>query len=325
MRPIFSGTNRERPNVSSVRGVIFDIQHYSIHDGPGIRTTVFLKGCPLRCQWCHNPESQSARPEIFVDVDRCLDCEGACVSACPAGAIRVSNGRPRTNRGLCRIRYWCGQTCVDACSRRARQVVGRYVTAAEVLEELRADVPFYRASGGGVTLSGGEPLGQPRFARALLELAKEEGLHTALDTCGYACWETMRMVLERVDVVLYDIKHVDERVHRRVTGVGCRRIMENARRIAWETGVEMWVRIPVIPGVNDDPAVIRGIGDFVARLGSGRVTRVELLPFHRWAGAKYARLEREWDWAYVEEPSAGRIELLAEELRLKGLPVVAGR
>jgi pyruvate formate lyase activating enzyme len=249
-------------------GVVFNIQRYSIHDGPGIRTTVFLKGCPLDCWWCHNPESRSAKPEVLVVEGRCIRC-GACTTACP----RPSGGEFQESARCTR----CG-ACVAACPTGARQLVGQRMTVAEVLAEVLKDRMFYDDSRGGVTISGGEPLMQPLFLMELLAECRRERVHVALDTAGFAAWETLAEVAALVDLFLYDLKLLDDAEHERYTGVSNGSILENLVALG---GVhnQIWVRIPLIPGVNDEPTHLEAMARFVADVAG--VHRVCLLPYHK--------------------------------------------
>jgi pyruvate formate lyase activating enzyme len=300
----------------ATRGVIFNIQHYSIHDGPGIRTTVFLKGCPLGCLWCQNPESQTSRPEIFLDSEKCQGC-GVCVRACPEGAIELYEGRSRTNRGLCQ---GAGR-CADVCPHEARNLMGRYVTAGEVFERVAADAIFYQRSGGGVTLSGGEPLAQPEFATSVLKLCREAAIHTTLDTCGYAKWDTVRRMLEYVDLVLYDLKHMDPVEHQKCTGVSNDLILDNARKIH-ELSIPMLARVPLIPGYNDTAENIAATAHFIVNeLGS---ISVHLLPYHRLGETKYARMEEPEKSISVQPPSDETMEGTKEIFESFGLKVKLG-
>jgi len=269
--------------------MIFNIQRYAIHDGPGIRTTVFLKGCPLKCFWCQNPESQRRQPEIFLNKDDCSLC-GMCVSVCPTGASSLLEGSSTIDRNKCK---GCGK-CTEVCPNEARRLVGKLVTVNEVMQEVLRDRKFYQNSGGGVTLSGGEPATQPEFALALLQSCKHEGLHTILDTCGHAPWVTLEKLLKYTDLVLYDIKHVDPVKHREAMGVSNKLILENARRIAGHKAVR--IRVPLVPGFNDSVEDIRAIVKF-ARSELGAVD-IDLLPYNNLAGSKYARLER--DYVHLE-------------------------
>ena len=300
-----------------ITGAIFNIQRYSIHDGPGIRTTAFLKGCPLRCLWCQNPESQIMRPEIFFVSENCTGC-GACAEVCPQGAIEVLQGCSRTDRALC---IGCGK-CTEVCPNEARNLMGRSQTAQQVFQELAADEIFYQRSGGGVTLSGGEPLAQPEFATEVLRLCKGASIHTALDTCGYAPWETMRQVLEYVDLVLYDFKHMDPQQHETYTGASNEVILENAKRIQ-QLGIPMLARVPVIPGFNDTAENLSATARFIAtELGDS--IRVHLLPYHRLGETKHERMEQPGKAIAAESPSDEQMEQMREVYESFGLEVYLG-
>lgn len=306
------------PEAQEARGVIFNIQHYSIHDGPGIRTTVFLKGCPLRCTWCQNPESQAFLPQLFFVSENCTGC-GKCADVCPEGAIEIRDGRSRTNRELCRARG----RCVEVCPNEARSLMGRYATAQEVFEDVNGDAIFYARSGGGVTLSGGEPLAQPEFATSLLKLCKAVGLHTAIDTCGYARWEIARRILEYVDLVLYDFKHMDAMVHEKWTGVSNELILENAIRIHHELSVPVLARVPLVPGYNDSLENIEATARFIAT-ELGKSVRVHLLPYHKLGEAKYERLEMLGKAVSIEPPGDERMLELQKIVESFGLACVVG-
>jgi pyruvate formate lyase activating enzyme len=267
-----------------MKGIIFNIQRYSIHDGPGIRTTVFLKGCPLACFWCQNPESQTLKPEILFERTRCTAC-GKCVTACPSAANTLMDQAVRIDRTKC---AGCGE-CVDVCPNQLRRLAGREATVDEVIEEVLRDRKFYESSGGGVTLSGGEPSTQANFSLELLRRSKKEGLRTALDTCGAASWKTMQTLLEYTDLVLYDIKCLDAAAHRKATGKPNELILENLKKIA--VSRETWIRLPLVPGFNDYEEEVRTILAFVKReLG---LTRIDLHRYNPLGEEKYARLDRQ--------------------------------
>ncbi len=305
-------------SVEDTKGVIFNIQHYSIHDGPGIRTTVFLKGCPLRCFWCQNPESQASQPQIFFNAEKCTGC-GKCVDSCPEGAIQLIEGKSQTDRSLCK---GIGK-CAEICPNEARSLMGRYVTAGEVFKEVNGDALFYRNSGGGVTLSGGDPIDQPDFTISILTLCRDAGLHTAIDTCGYAPWETLRRILEYVDLVLYDLKHMDPASHKRYTGVSNELILENAKRIHGDLGLDMLARVPIVPGYNDSLENLKRTAVFIANeLGTG--IGVRLLPYHRLGEAKYERLEEPEKSAPIHPPGDEHVEEIKEIFESFGLRVNLG-
>ncbi len=281
-----TGNNPAKSENGDVKGVVFNIQRYSIHDGPGIRTTVFLKGCPLSCLWCQNPESQSLKPELFYNRDRCVGC-GKCIAVCPVNAIEMGDGKVLTDRSIC---TGCG-LCVDACPEEAREVMGKLMTADEVVNEVMKDAIFYKNSGGGVTLSGGDPFAQPTFSAAILRLCKEKGMHTAIETCGYAPWTTIEKILPFVDLVLYDMKHMDAAEHRKLTGVSNELILDNAKRILHEMHVPLIIRVPVVPGYNDSSDNIEALAAFVVNELSPFL-QVHLLPYHRLGESKVQQLER---------------------------------
>jgi pyruvate formate lyase activating enzyme len=297
-------------------GRIFNVQKYSVHDGPGIRTTVFLKGCPLCCQWCHNPESISPRREIIVVEQRCVAC-GECRAACPFGGSQTGPGALPARNDSCTL---CA-ACVDACPTGARQMIGREVTVAEVVAEVRKDRIFYEDSGGGVTISGGEPLAQPRFTIALAQALQADGLHVALDTTGFGCTEHLLAAAGFSQLVLYDLKAFDEARHQELTGVTNRGILENLQ-VLDAAHQNIWIRIPVVPGFNDDARELKKIAAYVAKLRS--VKLVNLLPFHRSGLHKYERLGWRHPLDGVQAPSADAMERAADAFRQLRLAVKIG-
>lgn len=299
-------------------GQIFNIQGFSIHDGPGIRTTVFLKGCPLRCEWCQNPESQQTRAEILFLTDKCDGCN-KCVAACPEGAISLTGGTIVTDRER------CGGTgaCVTACTAGARELIGRTITAEDIVAEVLKDSAFYASSGGGVTLSGGEPLFHPTFAAEILRLCRQAGLHTTLDTCGYATWTKALRVLQFADLVLYDFKHMDPAQHVRGTGVPNGLILENARRIYHELRIPMLARVPVLPGFNDSDENMLATARFIASELHTSIP-VHLIGFHRFGEGKRARLEREPMSLQLTCPDQGKLQHIREIFASCDLQTVIG-
>jgi pyruvate formate lyase activating enzyme len=294
-------------------GIVFDIRRYSIHDGPGIRTTVFFKGCPLRCAWCHNPESRSFVPELIIRPNRCILCED-CLEACPNGAVSRRGDEIITDRGRCRL----SGECVRVCEAEARMLVGREMNVAQVTTEVERDRAFYDQSGGGVTFSGGEPLAQPAFLLELLKASRDRGLHTAVDTSGFASWSVFERVRPYVNLFLYDLKLMDDARHRRQTGVSNRKILANLTRLA-NLGHRTIVRIPVIPGVNDSAADLSLAGEFLASLPARPA--VELLAYHHTGLVKYRGLGLEYGLPDLRPPEAGKMEAAAGVLRQCGLQV----
>ncbi|NLE94278.1 MAG: glycyl-radical enzyme activating protein [Dehalococcoidia bacterium] len=292
-------------------GIVFDIQRYSLQDGPGLRTLVFLKGCPLRCAWCSNPESQQPQPELLYDVNRCTLC-GECCQACPKGAIVIRSGALAWNGDLCDT---CG-ACVAACTHSARSIVGSRVTASEVVALVVRDAPFYRRSGGGVTLGGGEPTSQPAFATEVLRLLHMQGVDTAVETCGCATADAFVSVVERADHVFFDIKHADSRHHSALTGAGSETIVSNLNSLLeWHTDVT--VRYPLIPGWNDAESDLVA---FAALLrGLRREPPVELVPYHRLGEHKYRLLNREYALAGMYACSDETARTACDLLRQRGI------
>ena len=297
-------------------GTVFDIKRYAIHDGPGIRTTVFLKGCPLRCPWCHNPEGVRPAPEFMWWEARCLGCR-ACETACPRDALSFSGSVPAVNESACDL---CG-ACVAACYPNAMRLAGREMTAGEVLAEVDRDAVFYGRSGGGVTISGGEPLMQPEFLKELLKECRRLGVHRAVDTSGYADPEAILSVMPDVDLFLYDIKMVDPDEHERLTGVSNALVLDNLNLIV-AGGKRVALRYAVIPGVNDSAGSVDALGDLAASMGDGM--QVHLLPYHRAGAEKAARLLRSGPMGAFEPPADDIVTSVCDRLREHGLEVRVG-
>lgn len=304
---------------SGPQGLIFDIRKYSIHDGPGVRTTVFFKGCPLACRWCCNPESQAGRPELVWVGERCLGCD-LCLSVCEQSALGAAADGGRT---IDRERCDCCGACARRCPGEALNLIGRRVSVDEVLEEVARDALYFEASGGGLTLSGGEPLAQPDFAAELLRRYKREerGGHTAVETCGFVAWPVIERVAPDVDLFLYDLKHLDPLEHRRLTGQSNQLVLDNARRLA-AAGSAMVMRLPLIAGVNDRCEQLEAAADFILSLPG--VRRLDLLPYHRLGEPKYRRLGKAYPLADEPSLSSEQVARAAEILAAKGLEVTIG-
>jgi pyruvate formate lyase activating enzyme len=296
---------------SSARGqndhlIIFDLKRYAIHDGPGIRTTVFFKGCPLRCLWCHNPEGFERQQQVVFHAERCIGC-GQCKAVCP----KTSEHEP------C---HACG-SCVAVCPTEAREMLGQALTIDEVMGHIRKDVIFYDQSGGGVTFSGGEPLLQSEALLALLDECRKEDIHTAIETSGYADTATLLEVAELADLWLFDLKMMDPAKHRAFTGVGNELILTNLLTLA-QAGANIRIRAPIIPGYNDNADSLLRLGKFVTQLPGQ--PPIDLLPYHGTATPKYYKLGLEYDCRDVSTPSAEHLQALASTLRKFGLSVKIG-
>ena len=294
---------------NEITGLVFDIQKFSIHDGPGIRTTVFLKGCPLRCAWCHNPESKDGGYELSFSRDKCIGC-GSCFKACPNGCHVMEGDTHTLLRGRCEQ---CG-ICTEACYAGALELVGKTMTVDEVLAEVLKDKSFYDNSGGGMTISGGEPLAQSRFTELLLNRAKDENLHICIETSGYCRSEYLSSLVSKVDIFLFDYKATDPEIHRTYVGVDNRLILKNLEFLN-DAGAGLHIRCPVIPGINDDDEHLHGIADIANRFPN--IRQVDVLPYHRLGVGKSERIGKEYPLSdsqtSVDDDTADRwVEVISE-------------
>lgn len=307
--------------------LVTDIQRYSVNDGPGFRTNVYLKGCPLRCAWCHNPETISATPDIFWKRRLCVQC-GACLEVCQKEAINppippeTSQQEGSTYQKIDRDRCDGCQKCVQACHYEALEVSGVAMTVDEIMTEVESDRIFYETSGGGMTLSGGEPTAHPDFALALLTEARNRGIHTCLDTNGFCAWEALASLLPVTEIVLYDLKQMDASKHKIATGADNRLILDNLTQLAG-TGQEFWIRLPVVPGFNDDKSFHQTAARFLSELPT-LPARVDLLPFHNWCENKYDWLGQDWPLRNTEATQPFFLEMPAKLYRDLGLTVTIG-
>ena len=300
----------------SQTGLVFNIQKYSVNDGPGIRTTVFLKGCPLRCAWCHNPEGISVSQELIWIKTRCTSC-GVCRSICPVADLVPGPGPIPAGHEECILCF----KCLGACPSGARQMAGREMTVDEVMEEVGRDHLFYEDSGGGVTFSGGEPFHQHRFLMELLEAGRNRGLHTAVDTSGFVPKERLMAALPLVDLFLYDIKIMDDAKHVRYTSVSNELILENLRLLD-DAGAQIWLRIPIIPDVNDSPADVQAMVQLAANLKS--VQQINLLPYHSIGAHKSQNLGKRREPFVFRESEPGKLRELMQAFQVVGVPVLVG-
>lgn len=294
------------------KGIVFNIQKLSIHDGPGIRTLVFLKGCPLRCLWCSNPESQKPNPQIASFYKRCIGC-GICEVVCPQKAIKEVDGAYIINKELCDN---CG-ICAKECYANSKQIIGKEMSVKEVVEEVMKDNMFYKRSKGGVTFSGGEPLMQPAFLLALLKELKKQKVNTAIETSGYCDTETLKEIADYLDIIFYDIKHMDTDTHKKLTGVPNKLILENLKALDSKRK-KITVRVPIITTYNDSQEHIKSIVEFCLELKS--VEKIELLPYHNLGKYKYKSINREYKLSQLKTPDKEHIEKLLSIVEDAGIP-----
>jgi pyruvate formate lyase activating enzyme len=304
------------PVNQTLTGTLFAIKRYALHDGPDLRVTVFLKGCPLSCLWCHNPEGMRPGLEIVSLRDKCAGC-GECVPACPQGALSAGSHGIERDADLCTA---CG-TCAEVCPALSHEAIGRRWNVDEVMAEIGKELPFFEGTRGGVTFSGGEPLAQPDFLEALLVACGRLGLHRAVDTSGFAPAGTVRRIAPHADLFLFDLKHMDPDAHRCATGVDNGLIHDNLRLVA-ATGMEVRLRLPLVPGFNDDEDNIRRTGLFAASLPG--VRGIDVLPYHAAARGKYAKLGRPYPGRDIPAPDPARVDRAVNILQDCGLAVRIG-
>ena len=297
--------------------LVFDVKRYAINDGPGIRVTIFLKGCPLSCRWCHNPESISPKVQKMYTSSKCIGC-GECVKICPIEACELTPDGIVTDDSIC---LRCGE-CAGVCPALATEMSGHYESVADLLEVIENERPFFDQSGGGVTFSGGEPLLYPDFLIKILDACGQLNIHRTIDTAGLAKTETVLEVAKRTDLFLYDLKLMDSEKHKQWTGVGNSRILQNLEALA-RTGADIQVRIPLINGVNSDAHNIKATAEFVAAL-SGPRKPVSLLPYHNVAGGKAAKLGKEYDPGIMLEPGEDELVRIIDQFAAVGLTASVG-
>ena len=297
-----------------VKGVISDIQKFSIHDGPGIRTTVFLKGCPLECRWCGNPETISFKPEIMFSAGACMGCE-ICLNACPQGAIKAIQNQPLfRDQELC---LGCG-TCAELCPKNALLLRGKTMSVSEVITEIEKDMAFYKRSGGGVTLSGGEPFLQAGFVKEVLKACTEKEIHTVVDTCGQTNWQSIEQSMEYIKLFLYDIKHIDPVAHKRGTTVSNELILENLTKLL-KLGKNVLLSLPLIPNFNTSIEDIKQIGVFAGKVGA---KKLRILPYHNYGSGKYQKIGKEYGLANLQKSDHQEVEQVKQILE-KYIPNVS--
>lgn len=312
--------------VTLAQVLVTNTQRFSVNDGPGIRTNVFIKGCHLYCSWCHNPECINPSVGIYWKRTLCQQC-GTCLTVCPREAVHppipVEEARESDTYYKIDLQK-CDKCmkCVEACPYGALTKVGEPLSIEEMLNEVERDFPFYVNSGGGLTVTGGEPADQPEYVLELLKKGKERGLHICLDTSGHCPWDVLEGMLDYVDIFLYDLKQLDTNKHKKATGVGNELILANLKRLLG-AGATVWIRIPVIPGFNDSPEYIESVAQFLKGL-SPPVERVDLLPFHNYCQEKYRWLGLDWKFGETESLDQSEVEPLKDILESHGIPTTIG-
>lgn len=306
-------------NSEQIKGLVYSIQRYSIHDGPGIRTLIFFKGCQLKCPWCSNPESQYSCKEISFSMSKCRHC-GKCALVCPVGAIDLQ-AQHRIDRSKCDR---CG-LCVRYCPNDAYTIFGKWMTVDELASEAEKDQPFYRTSGGGITVSGGEPTLQYEFVKEFLKECKARGMHTAIESHAYAEWQVFEGLAPYLDLFQIDVKHMDAGIHEKVTGVPNDKILKNIMSLAVDAGKKVAIRIPLIPGFNDTGENMKAAAEFAQQVNSsGNLTMVHILPYHGMGQSKYEALDREYSMTGTRPPDADSVNKFLNILKSYDLPAQQG-
>lgn len=300
-------------DVKGSKGMVFDIQRFSIQDGPGIRTSVFLKGCPLKCIWCCNPESQRLGQELVHYEEKCIRCL-KCIDSCPRKAIIFKDNRIKVDRKLCDL---C-KKCIDVCPQDAYSIIGKEVSVDSVMKEVLRDIPFYNNYGGGVTITGGEPSLQPEFSSEILKASKEEQINTAIETSGYASWRKLEMTLRYTDLVLFDLKVMSDELNKKLTGVSNQLILENLKKID-NLGMKIIIRIPFIPNQNDSEKNLKDMVIFLE--GLKNQYSIDILPFHQYGRYKYRSLSRDYILQEMEPLHHEDVEWAASFLSSNGFNV----
>jgi pyruvate formate lyase activating enzyme len=300
-----------------MKGLIYDMQRFAIHDGPGIRTLIYMKGCPLKCLWCSSPQTQKPSTEILHIELNCKKC-GRCTEVCSKNAITISEEEGvKIDRKLCDS---CGE-CVETCLNQALKLAGKDITVEELFQEVNKDSPFYRRSKGGITVGGGEPTMQHEFVTAFLKRCKQIYIHTAMESCGYVKWEYLEKILKHLNLAYFDIKHMDPLVHKELTGVSNELILENIKKAS--KMLPVIIRIPVAPGCNDSEDNILATAKFAAGLGKN-LQRIEILPYHKFGTHLYDQLDMEYRLKDVEPPSDEHMERLKELIESCGVKAQIG-
>jgi pyruvate formate lyase activating enzyme len=298
--------------LEELKGLITDVKPFAVHNGPGLRTVIYMKGCPLRCSWCASPQMQSRRPEILYEPDRCLNCDN-CIQVCPQKALSPDEkGKIIIDRQNCN---GCG-LCVESCRPGALEISGRYYNLSDLMNEVEKDIPLYNQSKGGVTISGGEPFEQAGFVADFLRQCRNRSIHTALETCGFTPWTTLASFLEVLDLIYFDLKHMDPKRHQEITGVSNQKILENIQKAALLHSII--IRLPLIPGMNDTANNLAEVVRFAKGLGN-RLLRLELIPFHKHGKELYRQLDRVYHYCPVAHSNQKIMEKWKNSLVSHGL------